>query len=470
MTTTATPGPRFPLEDPYPFLDIAGAMPDSNWPPVPDDVGAQLLAMQFQFERSQWWGPEELHMAQDRQLDALLAHAARTVPYYRHRWTEAGHDLSRISASDFPALPLVARSDLNARPAEFETSACPPRHGRVYQDCTSGSMGIPLQFKATELHSFFWHAFVLRDHLWHKRDLSAKLAVIRHGVAEGETRGWGGLLDRAVKSGRCANLPIVTDVGRQLEWLLDQAPAYLLTYPSNLRALLRLAQGEGIVVPGLREVRTFGEYVPGDLSSLVDKVWGVPMTDAYSSQECGYIALQCPQGDGYHVMSENLRVEVLREDGQACVPGETGRVVITTLHNFAMPLIRYVLGDFAELGAPCACGRGLLHLNRIMGRQRNLIRLPDGRQVWPIFGVQTWLQETPIRQIRFVQRQIDGLEGHYVMDRDLGADEIRQIDQRIHQSLGWPLPLKWIRCESMSAGPTGKFEDVICLVPDIGER
>ncbi len=449
-----------------PQIAIVGAMPATAWPSLPDDVGAQLLAMQFQFDRSQWWSAQALHTAQDRQLNVLLPHAGKDVPYYRNRWKAAGLDPDRISANDFHALPVIERLELNQHVAKFESRNYPPQHGKVYQDTTSGSMGVPLKFKATDLHSFFWHAFVMRDHLWHGRDFGAKMAIIRHGVSEALVQGWGGLLDRAFASGTCASLPIMTDVERQLEWLTEQAPAYLLSYPSNLRALLLLARQKGVPLPSLREIRTFGEYVTDDLPSLARAVWNVPLTDAYSSQECGYIALQCPAASGYHVMSENLRVEVLDTQGQPCAPGETGRVVITTLHNFAMPLIRYAIGDFAEAGAACECGRGLPRLTRIMGRQRNLIRIPDGRRIWPVFGIYAWIAKVAVNQLRIVQRRTDVLEMHYVRDRDLDPEETRIITEHVQKSLGWPFTLDWRRCEFIPAGPTGKFEDVICTLPE----
>jgi len=450
-------------------FEIAGAMSAIAWPSLPDDVGAQLLAMQFQFDRSQWLSPQALHAAQDRQLDVLLPHAGKEVPYYRERWQASGIDPDRTSAKDFHTLPVIERHELNEHAAKFESLTCPPQHGKVYQDTTSGSLGVPLKFKATDLHSFFWHAFVMRDHLWHGRDFGAKMAIIRHGVKEATVPGWGGLLDRAVASGISASLPIMTDIGRQLEWLTEQAPAYLLSYPSNLRALLLLARQKGVQLPSLREVRTFGEYVTDDLPALARAVWSVPLTDAYSSQECGYIALQCPAAGGYHVMSENLRVEVLNSEGMPCTPGETGRVVVTTLHNFAMPLIRYAIGDFAEVGAACECRRGLPRLTRIMGRQRNLIRTPDGRRFWPVFGVYAWIAKVALNQLRVVQRRTDVLEMHYVRDHELEPEEIRVITEHVHQSLGWPFNLDWRRCDFIAAGPTGKFEDVICLLPENGE-
>ena len=88
----------------------------------------------------------------------------------------------------------------------------------------------------------------------------------------------------------------------------------------------------------------------------------------YTCQEAGYLALQCPDYPHFHVQSENVLLEVVDDVGQPCGPGEVGRVLITSLNNFATPLIRYELGDYAEVGAPCPCGRGLPVLKRIMGR------------------------------------------------------------------------------------------------------
>ena len=127
-------------------------------------------------------------------------------------------------------------------------------------------------------------------------------------------------------------------------------------------------------LPGLREVRTLGEASTPDLRALCREAWGVPLVDVYSAEEVGYIALQCPEHEHYHVQAESVLVEILDERGAPAPPGETGRVVVTDLHNFAMPLVRYEIGDYAEVGEPCACGRGLPVLRRIVGRVRNMLR------------------------------------------------------------------------------------------------
>jgi phenylacetate-coenzyme A ligase PaaK-like adenylate-forming protein len=71
------------------------------------------------------------------------------------------------------------------------------------------------------------------------------------------------------------------------------------------------------------------------------------------------------------VQSESVLLEIVDDAGRACAPGRAGRVVVTSLHNFATPLIRYELGDLAEFGAPCACGRSLPVISRVLGRSRS---------------------------------------------------------------------------------------------------
>src|SRR3546814_2899792 len=123
--------------------------------------------------------------------------------------------------------------------------------------------------------------------------------------------------------------------------------------------------------------------VGDSVRQAVRQAWDLPVKDSYSSEEAGYLAIQCPEHEVYHAQSENVLLEVVDDDGRPCRPGEIGRVLITSLHNFATPLIRYELGDYAEVGAPCACGRGLPVIRRIVGRQRNRLAPPERTTVFP---------------------------------------------------------------------------------------
>ena len=180
--------------------------------------------------------------------------------------------------------------------------------------------------------------------------------------------GWGPPIDTVYDTGPLGMMALQEDIAVQAEFLVAHNPAYLLSLPSNLIALCRHFARSGVELPALREVRSYGEALSQEVRDACREQWGVPVTDTYSSQELGYLAIQCPTAERYHVMSELFLVEILDEEGRPCGAGETGRVVATDLHNYGMPLLRYDLGDYAQVGEPCPCGRGLPVLDRVVGR------------------------------------------------------------------------------------------------------
>src|SRR3546814_3537656 len=135
--------------------------------------------------------------------------------------------------------------------------------------------------------------------------------------------------------------------------------------------------------------------------------------------------MQCPDHEVYHVQSENVLLEVVDDDGRPCGPGETGRVLITSLHNFATPLIRYELGDYAEVGSPCACGRGLPVIKQVLGRKRNRLILSDGRSEFPYLGDHEEFRAitTKVREFQYIQRSVDVIEKLMVVSEPLTASE-----------------------------------------------
>lgn len=436
---------------------------------MPAQVGASMLAMQFQLEQSQWWKPETLRQQQLRQLEAVLAHAAAQVPFYASRFEAAGlRPGSGISPDAWLNLPLLSRGEIQSAGNALHSRQVPPDHGKVLRYESSGSTGEPIVTYGTEATQFFWGALTLRDHLWHRRDLSGKLAAIRTKVKEEALPGWGPSTDVVADTGPSVTLNISADVDTQLRWLQEQNPDYLLTHPSNALALARRSLETQARIPKLREVRTFGETLPAELRAACRQAWGVPVTDMYSAEEVGYIALQCPEREHYHVQAENLLVEILDEKGMPCEPGQIGRVVITTLHNFAMPLLRYANGDYAEAGGACSCGRGLPVLERILGRQRNMVTLPGGRQHWPSFPSEAWLGIAPIRQIQLVQRTVEQIEARLVLPRDLTADEETRLVAALQECLGHPFRIALNRVEQIPRAANFKYEDFVSEVPAPG--
>ncbi len=452
------------------LLDRArGALPGVAWPPLVEGAAATVLALARQLEASQWFEPGDLQALQFRQLAVLGPWLAAHSPAFARRLQAAGlgaDDLGRPDA--FSALPPIERRWFQAEP-DIACDAVPQGHEPIGTNVTSGSTGEFLRIRRTRANQLIWLAMVLRDHVWRGTDFAVPLATVRapsSGIVQ--HRGWGPPASLLFETGPALSLPVSLTGDELFDRLEAFGAGNLLIYPNALRTLIDAAERRGARLAALRAIRTVGERVDGALRERCAAVLGIDIADAYTCQEAGYLALQCPQGDGYHLMAEGALVELLRADGSPCAEGETGKVVITDLHNHATPVVRYALGDFAEAGGPCPCGRGLPTVRQIVGRSRNLIRMPDGNRVWPSlggFGPQGYLHVVPIRRYQYIQTDPERLELRLVTERPLTADEERLIVERTQVSLGHPFRIEIVYFdEQLPLPPSQKFEDFVCLV------
>lgn len=442
------------------------------FPAVLDGPAASAAALQHQLAHSQWWPAEQLARQQAAQLRLVLEHALRTVPLYRRLYEGLeGVDAGAGVAELLERLPLLTRRVLQDHPTHAISTAIPESHGNTHRVSTSGSTGRPVQVLHTRLSTFFWRAFTLREHYWHQRDLSQKLAAIRYapGAQNGRAGavrrdGWGPSTDLLHRTGPSAFLSVLTDVSDQAQWLAEEDPAYLISHPSNLLALAEHCRAHHIRPPALRECRSVGEVVSERLRQACHDAWGVPVTDIYSTQEVGYIALQCPEHEHYHIQAEGVVVEVLDAAGRPCAPGEIGRVVVTTLHNFASPLIRYEVGDYAEAGASCPCGRALPVLKRIVGRTRNMLTLPNGKLRWPVFGYAELARIVEIQQMQIVQHSAEELEVRLQVRRTPTPKEEEAIAAVLSKTLGHRFGYRFRYQDEIPRGASGKYEEFLSLL------
>jgi phenylacetate-CoA ligase len=458
------------MHDPVPAgfdAPARSALAANVWPAVPGGDGALALALQFQLAQSQWWSAQQLRQHQFGQLDLVLRHAFEQVPHYRAVLTAAGYRPPQALSEELLArLPVLTRRDIQNAGDSLFAVAIPAAHGGVASGETSGSTGTPVVFRSSPLEQLWWNVFTLRDHVWQRRDLSGRLAAIRYAPGGGISAGWGPATDAVFATGDCVVLHIDTPIERQVDWLCEQDPAYLLSYASNLAELARAFKARGLRLPRLREVRSVSETVRPELRALVREAWGVGLTDMYTAKETGYIALQCPQYPVYHVQCENLLVEILDEGNQPCVPGQTGRVVVTCLHKFAMPLIRYEIGDYAVAGAACACGRALPVIREILGRSRNMLQLPDGGRRWPLCDLVKEQELPGIRQYQYIQKSREHIEVHLVV----GPPYTRALEPVliaiVQRRLGYPFSVAVFYHDEIARSAGGKYEDFRCEIAE----
>jgi len=440
------------------------------WPPLLAGAAAELAALMYQLEQSQWLPADAIVRRQHEQLVHVAAHAHAHSPQFRERMQAAGLRPEQLSTREgFERLPVMRRRDAQAAGADLFCAQIPSAHAPVAESSTSGSSGEPVVVKRTAVCRLMWLAMTLREHLWQRRDFRGKLAVIRDDYLQADQQDWpdwGPPASLLYHTGSSHALTVRTGVARQFAWLQSVNPEYLLVYPSNLAALMVEFERGALRLPSLRQIRSINETLTPAIRESARRVLGTEIADTYSSAEVGIIAAQCPESGLYHVMAESLIVELLDDQGAACGPGQVGRVVVSDLHNFATPLIRYDLGDYAELAQPCPCGRGLPALKRIAGRRRNMVRLPDGRSLWPAVGGLRYREIAPIRQFQFIQHERETIEVRLASDAPLSADQERRIAELIHAALNHAFKLNFTYFpESIPRGPGGKFEEFICLIP-----
>ena len=431
------------------------------WPAVPTPAASRLFALMFQLEQTQWWSAEALRDQQLRQLDHLIAHATRTVPYYRTRLSGIAPLDTPLTAEAWRDIPMLARSDIQNAGDELKTEQLPPGHGEIHDSITSGSTGSPVRTCDTDLTVLYNQAFGLRRALWHGRDFSATTAVIRK-FAAGEARPPNGARGLhwapGYETGPQVLLDVSCSVEVQLAWLRRERPAYLMTFPSNLQMIADFCLAENEGLPGLRGISTFAETVDPALRETCQRAFGVPLVDSYTATDAGTIAIQSPHGHHYLVQSESVLLEVLDDAAQPVQPGNVGRVVVTVLHNYATPIIRFDIGDFAEVGAPDPGGRGLPVLSQILGRVHDLVTLPDGTrffpQCYPVFR-----KTDAVRQYQVVQRSLKHIDVKLSTSRPFNRSDEDAIRRDMIAAFRHPFEINFTYVNEIPREASGKYFD-----------
>lgn len=336
----------------------------------------------------------EILAGQTAQMRALLRHCLDNVAYYRER-RSAFPDPQEFELSMLPQLPVLSRAALSYHFSDLTASRLPAGQYMIGSTFTSGSTGEPVEVKQTNVTDLWYQAHFLRTLAWGQMNPSKKWAAIRwHTPNVAKELALGVRVPHLdprfasfLESAPAYVMDISADPERQLDWLCEVRPDYLVTYPSNLRALVDLndARGRSFWV---EHVLSMSEPLSGELIRAVYSSFGATTSDSYSAHEVGYIAGECTRGRLLdqslirHVFEENVILEVVAPDTYEPVPpGTQGRVLVTSLHNFASPLIRYDIGDLATLSDQqrCSvCGSELMRLEKLEGKVHPLFLLPDG--------------------------------------------------------------------------------------------
>jgi len=381
----------------------------------------------------------------EEHLAATLA-AGERIPFYRERF---GSVASR--RCDLTRLPILSRREIPAL-VDSVRSLHPAKTRFVDSSRTSGSTGMPVSFLFDAQHQasrFAARARYLQANGW--SPFRRSCWIVSTGIQSPDA-----VFSRRARWFGARFLTHLSSLAEQACWLRELDPAFLYAYPVNLDGLSRMFEAERWQLPSLRKIFSGSEVLDPSLRERLRRVFGVEVADNYGSTEA-FLAWQCPEGN-YHLNAEHVVVEVADEDGRQVAPGRMGRVLVTTLHNHLMPLIRYEIGDYAvAANGSCSCGRTLPLLGAVAGREINLFIDGQGEKMvpWALFRPLTAREW--VRQYQVIQRSIGRFVVRFVGDRAMAPDDEAEICRHFEGTLRSPAVIEFERVEQISRAPSGKF-------------
>jgi phenylacetate-CoA ligase len=422
-----------------------------------------IVAVQRELEASQRWPAERLLELQEQRTRALLHHAIATVPWYRDAARDAGIGPDdAFSAGAWQRMPLLAKSTLQTRGAELKSSRPDP----AFKSSTSGSSGTPVAVMRSQKAWAHHHANLYRGLRWFGVDMGDPYAYLWGLALDEEGQEQARRKDLLFNRQRCSAFTLDAARARTFYDALRRKPVrYLYGYPSALTRFADEVTAQGLDgrALGIKVAVATAEVLKDDQRERIRAAFDCPVADSYGCAEVGIVGLECERGH-MHVTVESVRVDTL--------PAADGRqeIVLTDLHNYAQPVLRYQVGDLLEPDpATCPCGRGLPLLGRVFGRTGDTLVFPDGRRVnanLPSYVFKAHGREGTVREYQFVQFRSGRIELR-VRPGPNWADGIpERIRREVREALGIDVELKTV--DTFERRGRGKHRDYI-RAEDIGE-
>lgn len=404
-------------------------------------------------------------------LAGLLSHATECIPYYQNG------DLPRrdeIAADPFTALRAFPRLDKDTVVSQLNALHVELGLG-TFTNASGGSTGTPVRILQDRVyldHSLAAGAVFLEwaglqprariASLWGApRDIGGQSVSLRRRVGD-----W---FSNTMTLNAFEMQP--SDLGDYLGRLKHFRPNGLVGYADALDQLARYCEENRLTPQRPEAIVSAASSLTEDMRARIEAVFGCPVFDRYGTREVGPIAMECGQHQGLHVLTEVAHVEIVDDQGNEVQDGQEGELLITTLRNFTMPLIRYRVGDRAVRGSGvCTCGRSYSRIAKILGRNEACLKTIQGGRVLPEFFIHLIGKEHnygDLRKFQFIQESLTKvelrLEFQPGVERRVLADEAA-ITAKIRQVMGAGCAVTFTPVQSIPPTSTGKHLYTICRV------
>lgn len=429
--------------------------------------GFNLNKMLKFVNENQYWDEEKIYNYQLAQLKKLIKHIYTSVPYYRNVMNEIGMqpgDFKEIK--DLKAFPVITKQVIRDNIESFLANGYETYH--PMQRSTGGTTGIPFKYYidtyswclnwATKMRTFSWGNYTFGKD---------KIAVLKGGSMQNK-----GNFSPKTKLWKYINnyytIPIMNMTNESMDYHFNKIRKmkikYIRGFPSALYTFSNYLKRESISY-SMKGIFTSAEMLYPYQRDVIEDVFGTRIIDAYGCGDGMAGANQCEQRNKYHINIETSYMEILSSDyNHDAQPGEEGIIVVTSLHDYAMPFIRYAPGDMAIQGkGACLCGRGLPVLEKIIGRSSDLFVLANGRVLNGLsIPFEDWTDK--IEKFQLIQEEPDLIVLKLIPKDNYTEKDETQIMDLLKFNAGEGIKIQIEKVKNLESTSAGKFKYVISKV------
>jgi phenylacetate-CoA ligase len=373
---------------------------------------------------------------QNRQLSNLLKHAHSRSKFWRQRMPSR-----MINHRILKFLPIQSREDAGIQVALEGSLVANNGNAAVSSYASTGSTGTPVKVYVTEenayyndlrgLAQYFFYSLSLEENFTRIIPAASLAALEKKSLDVTEADTWAGPLSVVFRTGKAKKITHQYDDAALIKELLKDEVGYLYCPNRYLDILMSNGGTDLIKKLGIKFWFHSFDHRDPEIVKALDSI-GVPSLSNYSAGEIGPIALECSKCQGYfHVVHTNVIVECDDKLATSFNGASLGRLLVTHLHSYATPIIRYDIGDFAQLENQCPCGHDGPTIFNIFGRGKHFLRHPNGKLLPFYLSTRALLEAVAFKECRIRQAEIDTITIEIGGREDITADEEARLKNLI---------------------------------------
>ena len=414
--------------------------------------------------RNAWLKRSELERIQQKKLRAIIKHAYNNVPFYHKLFDSVGVKPDDIkTVDDLSKIPIITKSQIQH--AGDEIIAKGMNINKCVELKTSGSTGVPLKIiRCGKELSVKGGTYIrtYKENGQRNKDIVFNLTGPDNIPKNAKSRYYN-LAARSVGIPKTIYVSVFEDIEDQVSILKETKPDVILGYPMSIKLLAMAVQDNGIEI-NPRLIFTASELLDTESRELISSVFGVNPIDFYATTETDVTSWECGEHAGYHMNIDTNAIEFIK-DNERVAFGEKGEIILTNLYSYAMPFIRYKIGD---VGIPseeqCPCGRDLPLMDMIEGRADDFLVLPSGKIISPR-NINLLEYAHGITSYRIIQEKRNLITVQLVKAKDFSQNTITEVKELIKKGLlGEGINIEVEIVDKIPRDPSGKIHAVISKV------